>query len=242
MAEPPNPPFFYNAYPAGPQFGTPYGAFRAGNSRNIYYRRVGTLEIGKEGLLFLKENEPIHAIISNFDSNASGKRQIIFTQLKYRPHNVVESFILYQTKRGKDWEFMEESDFIIKDGYRPIYKGDTSKKVILTTRERNKEDEVDEVIFIKYDDFMKSYIFKYTKNNEEIELGESARRHSWEAVTEITYPAPEMRTPYPPSFGIRVTSGEAAGGAAGGAAANNSRKSRKSRKNRKNRKNKTRRA
>jgi hypothetical protein len=234
MAEPQS---FNNAHPAGPQFASPYEAFRAGNSYKKYYRKVRRLEPGSVALLFYKKNDPIYAEITEY--NKSG---ITFRTFKSRTNDPSIEQKLDIMKRGLDWEFMEEAaDFPIAHGYRPIRKDDVGKNTLLMIRTGNTF--VDgKTRFYKYEKDIDTYTFKYMENGKERRMRKFGgdRKFDWEALTEITYTAPLTLTPFNEQFGRALRNAGAGGageaGAAGGGPA------RKSKKNRKTRKSKTRRA
>jgi len=235
------PQTFNNAHPAGPQFGSPYEGFRAGNSYDKYYRKVRDLRPrvvipGKVGLLFYKKNDPIYAEITEF--NKSG---ITFLTAKSRTNDPSIERKLDIMKRGLDWEFMEEAAYFpIEDGYRPIRKDDLGKIVLLMIRRGNTFMQ-EKTTFYEYDKDIDGYMFKYVQNGKEIRIQKSGgeRKFDWEALTEITYPAPLTLTPFNQQFGSALRSAEAgagAGGAEAGAGGGPSRKSKKNRKTRKSRK------
>ena len=240
MAEPQS---FNNAYPAGPQFGSPYEAFRAGNSYKKYYRQVRPLTPGRVGLLFYKKNDPIYAEITKLeDTDAS---YITFTTFKSRTNDPSIERKLDITKRKVDWEFMEEAAYFpIEDGYRPIRKDDLGKKALLMIR-TGKTFVEGKTIFSKYEKDIDTYTFRYVENGKEKTMRKMGgdRKFDWEAVTEITYTAPLTLTPFNEQFGRALRSAEAgaeageaaAGEAAGGGPARKSKKNRKSRKSRKSR-------
>ena len=250
MAEPQS---FNNAHPAGPQFGSPYEAFRAGNSYKKYYRQVRPLTIGRVGLLFYKKNDPVYAEITKLeDTDAS---YITFTTFKSRTNDPSIERKLDITKRKVDWEFMEEAaDFPIEDGYRPIRKDDLGKKALLMIR-TGKTFVQGKTIFSTYEKDIDTYTFRYMENGKEKIMSKhgGGRKFDWEAITEITYPAELTLTPFNGHFGSALRNAEAgeaaAAGAAGAATAeageadgaaaaggNNLRKSKKNRKTRKSRK------
>jgi hypothetical protein len=233
------PQSFNNAHPAGPQFASPYEAFRAGNSYKKYYRKVRRLEPGSVALLFYEKYDPIYAEITKLED--TDKSYITFVTLKSRTNDPPIERKLDITKRGVDWEFMEESaDFPIEDGYRPIRKDDVGKNTLLMIRTGNTFVE-GKTRFYKYENDIDTYTFKYMENGKERRMRKFGgdRKFDWEALTEITYTAPLTLTPFNEQFGRALRNAGSGGageaGAGGGPA-------RKSKKNRKTRKSKTRRS
>ena len=225
------PSSFNNAYAAGSQFASPYETFRAGNLQKIYYKQVRDLRVGKIGLFFYKKNDPIYAEITEF--NKSG---ITFTSLKSRTDDPPIVHKVSTLTRQGEWEFMEEADIPIPDGYRPIRIDDVGKEVLLMYRNDSRSATFvsRSATFVEYNDLRKMYTFEYDRDGIiQKEFPAGYRKYEWEAFIEITYPQPLTLTPFDPSFGLALRSGAAGGGAPNA----NSRKSKKSRKQRKNRRN-----